>query len=53
MIVYSNVYLYKLHRVVYARGRISSVLRTMTLDVLYFFVLSFGMIAVLLLGALA
>lgn len=53
MIVYSNVYLYKLHRVVYVRGRISSVLRTMTLDVLYFFVLSFGMIAVLLLGALA
>ncbi|MFP4519256.1 MAG: DUF3667 domain-containing protein [Oceanicaulis sp.] len=52
-IVYSNVYLYRLHRVVYARGRIASVLRTMTLDLLYLFVLMFGFTAVLLLGALA
>lgn len=53
VIVYSNLYLYRLHRVVYARGRITSVLRTVTLDALYFVVLLFGFIAVLLLGALA
>jgi hypothetical protein len=53
LLVYSNIYLYRLHRVVYARGRFSSVLRTITLDVLYFIVLIFGFIAVLLLGALA
>jgi hypothetical protein len=53
LLVYSNVYLYRLHRVVYARGRFASVMRTLTLDFLYFIVLIFGFIAVLLLGALA
>lgn len=53
LLVYSNIYLYRLNRVVYARGRVSSVLRTLTLDVMYFFVLLLGFIAVLLLGALA
>jgi hypothetical protein len=52
LIVYSNVYLYRVHRVVYARGRFSSVLRTLFLDMLYFFVLLIGFFAVLLLGAL-
>jgi len=53
LMIYANVYLYRLHRVVYARGRLASALRTLTLDVLYAFVLTFGLIAVLLLGALA
>lgn len=53
LLVYSNIYLYRINRVVYARGRVSSVLRTLTLDFLYSIVLSFGFIAVLLLGAIA
>ncbi|MEQ8434868.1 MAG: DUF3667 domain-containing protein [Oceanicaulis sp.] len=52
LIVYSNVYLYRVHRVVYARGRFTSVLRTLFLDTLYFVVLLIGFLAVLLLGAL-
>ena len=53
LLIYSNIYLYRLHRVVYGRGRFASVVRTVTLDVLYFIVLMFGFVAVLLLGALA
>lgn len=52
LIVYSNLYLYRVHRVVYGRARFTSVLRTLVMDMLYFFVLLFGFIAVLLLGAL-
>jgi len=52
-LIYANAYLYRLHRVVYARGRVTSALRTLSLDVLYLFVLGFGLLAVLLLGALA
>jgi hypothetical protein len=52
LVVYSNIYLYRLHRVVYGRGRVRSVLRTVTLSTLYFFVLLIGFIAILLLGAL-
>lgn len=52
LIVYSNIYLYRVHRVVYARGRFTSVLRTLFLDSLYFVVLLIGFLAVLLLGAL-
>ncbi|MEQ8406474.1 MAG: DUF3667 domain-containing protein [Oceanicaulis sp.] len=52
LLIYSNVYLYRLQRVVYARGRFASVMRTLTLDALYFIALFFGFIAVLLLGAL-
>jgi hypothetical protein len=51
MIVYSNLYLYKLHRKVYERGRFQSVVRTLTLSVLYGFVLMLGLFAVFLLGA--
>ncbi|MCR9128658.1 MAG: DUF3667 domain-containing protein [Alphaproteobacteria bacterium] len=53
LLVYSNIYLYRLNRVVYERGRIASGLRTLTLDFLYLIVLLFGFLAVLLLGALA
>lgn len=52
LLVYSNGYLYRIQRVVYGRGRVTSVLRTIVLDGLYFFVLLIGFIAVLLLGAL-
>jgi hypothetical protein len=52
-LIYSNLYLYKLHRVVYQRGRISSVLRTLTLDIAYAIVLLFAYLAALFLGALA
>lgn len=51
MIVYSNLYLYKLHRKVYERGRFQSVVRTLTLSMLYGFVLMLGLFAVFLLGA--
>lgn len=53
MLVYSNAYLYKLNRVVYGRNRFASMVRTLTLDVLYFFMLIIGFMAVLLLGAIA
>lgn len=53
LLVYSNLYLYRLHRVVYERGRFSSVLRTLVLDIAYLVVMIFGFFAVLLLGALA
>lgn len=53
LFLYSNIYLYRLNRVVYGRGRFSSGVRTLTLDFLYMFVLSFAFVAVLLLGALA
>ena len=52
MIVYSNLYLYKLHRKVYERGRFQSVVRTLTLSVLYGFVLLLGVFAVFMLGAI-
>ena len=51
MVIYSNVYLYKLHRVVYERGRFQSAVRTFTLTNLYGFVLLLGLFAVFLLGA--
>ena len=52
-ILYSNIYLYKLHRVVYERGRITSVLRTVALDFVYAVILMFALMSALLLGALA
>ena len=52
MIVYSNLYLYKLHRNVYERGRFQSVVRTLTLSTLYGFVLLLGVFAVFMLGAI-
>jgi hypothetical protein len=52
MVIYSNLYLYKLHRVVYERGRFQSVVRTFTLTSLYGVVLLLGVFAVFLLGAI-
>lgn len=51
MIVYSNLYLYKLHRTVYERGRFQSLVRTLTLTMLYGFVLLLGVFVVFMLGA--
>tara|TARA_R110001606_G_scaffold104543_1_gene228151 strand:+ start:1583 stop:2686 length:1104 start_codon:yes stop_codon:yes gene_type:complete len=53
LIVYSNVYLYRLNRVVYGRGQFSSVLRTLTLDSLYIFVLLSALLMAVILGALS
>lgn len=52
-LIYSNLYLYKVHRVVYERGRITSLLRTLALDFVYAMILILGLVATLLLGALA
>lgn len=49
-LLWSNFYVYRLHRRVYRHGRISSVLRTMMLDFIYFIVLTFALIALLFVG---
>ncbi len=53
LLIYSNWYLYRLHRVVYGRSGYSSVLRTITLDVIYLFVLLSGLLTAVILGALS
>ncbi len=53
LIVYSNWYLYRLNRVVYARGRVSSVLRVAALDSVYFFILMSALLTAVILGALS
>lgn len=53
LIVYSNWYLYRLNRVVYARGRFSSVLRVLTLDSIYFVILMSALLIAVILGALS
>lgn len=49
-LLWSNFYVYRLHRRVYRHGRVSSVFRTITLDVIYFVVLTFALIALLFVG---
>ena len=53
LLIYSNWYLYRLHRVVYGRSGYSSVLRTITLDVVYLFMLLSGLVTAVILGALS
>ena len=53
LLVYSNVYLYRLNRVVYGRGKFGSVLRTLTLDSMYFVVLMAALLTAVVLGALS
>ena len=53
LLVYSNWYLYRLNRVVYGRGRFTSVLRVLTLDSIYFFILMSTLLVALILGALS
>ncbi|WP_203293194.1 DUF3667 domain-containing protein [Maricaulis parjimensis] len=50
--LWSNYYLYRIHRSVYEHGRISSVLRTLFMDFVYMFVLSFGLLILLFIGVL-
>ena len=51
-LIWSNLYLYKVHRLVYGCGRFSSTLRTLVLDVLYLIVLSFVPVVLLIGGFL-
>lgn len=53
LIVYSNWYLYRVHRLVYERGRTSSILRVLTLDTLYATILIIALLAAVILGALS
>jgi len=50
MLIYANVYLYRMQRVVYSRGRFSSSLRTLVLDIMYGVVLLVGLLAAFLAG---
>jgi hypothetical protein len=40
-VIWSNIYLYKTHRLVYGSGRFTAALRTLVLDFLYLIILSF------------
>lgn len=53
LIIYSNWYLYRLHRVVYARGRFGSVARVILLDTVYFGALMAVLLTAVILGALS
>jgi len=52
VLVWSNVYLYRTHRLVYGCGRFSSGLRTLTLDVAYLVILFFALVVLLIGGFL-
>lgn len=53
LLIYSNWYLYRLNRVVYERGRLSSILRVLTLDSVYFIILMSALLTAVILGALS
>jgi hypothetical protein len=53
LLIYSNWYLYRLLRVVYQRGRFTTVLRVLTLDSVYFCVLMSALLTAVILGALS
>jgi hypothetical protein len=53
LLIYSNVYVYRINRVVYGRGKFSSVLRTLTLDSIYFVILMAALVTAVVLGALS
>ncbi|WP_339748530.1 DUF3667 domain-containing protein [uncultured Maricaulis sp.] len=48
--LWSNYYLYRIHRVVYRHGRFSSLLRTIFMDMVYGFILAIGMFVLLIIG---
>ncbi|MBI1236646.1 MAG: DUF3667 domain-containing protein [Alphaproteobacteria bacterium] len=52
-LVWSNLYLYRLHRVVYEHGRFMSAIRTVTLDFTYMIILMFAFVLLMLVGLLA
>lgn len=49
---WGNYYLYRMHRKVYACGRVSSVIRTLVLDFIYAIILTLALIVLLILGVL-
>lgn len=49
-VIWSNFYVYRLHRRVYGHGRVISALRTLLLDLVYFIVLNFALIVLFMLG---
>lgn len=53
MLIYSNWYLYRLNRVVYGRSGVSSALRVLTLDSVYFVALMSALLTAVILGALS
>jgi hypothetical protein len=52
-VLWSNYYLYRIHRLVYRHGRFSSILRTLFMDIVYSIILSIGMTVLLLIGIMA
>tara|TARA_R110002073_G_scaffold213483_1_gene373832 strand:- start:3049 stop:4290 length:1242 start_codon:yes stop_codon:yes gene_type:complete len=52
-VLWSNYYLYRLHRLVYRHGRFSSLLRTIFMDIVYGIILSIGMLVLLIIGMLS
>lgn len=53
LLIYANAYLYRINRVVYGRGRFSSVVRTLVLDGLYSFFLMMGLLMAVIFGAMS
>lgn len=53
LLIYANVYLYRINRVVYGRGRFSSAVRPLTLDALYSFFLMLGLLMAVIFGAMS
>ena len=51
-LVWSNYYLYRLHRTIYEHGRFMSVLRTITLDFTYLVVLTLAFLVLMFVGFL-
>lgn len=52
-LIWSNYYLYRLHRVIYQHGRFMSAVRTLTLDLTYLIVIALASPVLLLVGLLA
>ena len=52
-IAWSNIYLYRLHRVVYEDGRLMSILRTIILDFLYLIILAISFVLLMVVGLLS
>lgn len=52
-LIYSNAYLFLLHRRVYSRSIFTSILRVIVLDFVYLIILSIGFVGVILLGAMS
>ncbi|MAL09702.1 MAG: hypothetical protein CMF74_08575 [Maricaulis sp.] len=50
--VWSNFYLYKLHRKIYGHGRFFALMRVVVIDILYFVVLLFAMLILFAMGVL-